>query len=74
MMLLFFLSSIVSAILYTICSSIYTLSFLFLFIRNMVFTRNSAQFEEEPIIADPPQGMPNTRGKRIKIVASKKKR
>ena len=37
----------------------------------MVVTRNSGQVEE-PIIADP-QGMPSTRGKRIKIVASKKK-
>ena len=40
----------------------------------MVVTQNSAQVEKEPIIAAPPQGMPNTRGKRRKIVASKKKR
>jgi hypothetical protein len=43
------------------------------FIRNMVVTLNSAQVEEEPIIADPPQGMPNTRGKRVKTVAQKSK-
>ena len=34
----------------------------------MVVTRNYAQVEEELMIADPPQGMPNTRGERVKIV------
>ena len=38
----------------------------------MVVTRNSAQVEEEPIIVDPPRGMPNTRGERVKTIAQKK--
>ena len=68
------ISAIIS-VFYCFCDFIHNLffdlytNFLFLFIRNMAVTRNFAQVEEEPIIADPPQGMPNTRGKRIKTVA-----
>ena len=38
----------------------------------MVVTQNSTQVEEEPIIANPPQGMPNTRGERVKTITQKK--